>query len=238
MAIYGTRDEIWWDIRYTYRKDRLARNNTIPNSSELFTLTSRFCFSLVFSFSWLWLGDPWKMLVSRKVYTPSCRRVFFYNSSWRVSFVIFAPFFFQGTRQWLELRKVGRWSQFQCATCTRDVARKHHSCRKEKQQGDMNSWKCWCVSYDLRLLKFGPTSTVEPWVTRYSVRWQQVSLSLCAVLCCSIRRHLRCASWGPRFQRICWFTKLRWLRKPHAVVKLGPHCRFVGLLNPGNKNCS
>lgn len=95
-AIYGTRDEIWWDIRYTYRKDRLARNNTIPNSSELFTLTSRFCFSLVFSFSWPWLGDPWKMLVSRKVYTPSCCRVFFYNSSWRVSFVIFAPFFSRG----------------------------------------------------------------------------------------------------------------------------------------------
>lgn len=69
----------------------------------------------------------------------------------------FCTFFFQGTRQWLELRKVGRWSQFQCATCTRDVARKHHSCRKEKQQGNMNNWKCWCVSYDLRLLKFGPT---------------------------------------------------------------------------------
>ena len=132
----------------------------------------------------------------------------------------FCTFFFQGTRQWLELRKVGRWSQFQCATCTRDVARKHHSCRKEKQQGNMNNWKCWCVSYDLRLLKFGPTSTTpgsHEWPdilsgdNRYRSR-SRYALCFAALFDDTLGAHLG----APFSRRICWFTKLRWLRKPHG----------------------
>lgn len=85
---------------------------------------------------------------------------------------------------------------------------------------------------------------MEPWLTRYfflqgdkRYRYRsRFALCFAALFDDTLGAHLE-----PRkttsFQGICWFTKLRWLRKPPAFVKLGPHCQFVWLLNPGNKNC-